>query len=57
MSEGLTEVIAVTEMPGTGRRLITNGHPMSSTRRSSQRYMRALAHIPLLVDDARRRCW
>jgi spermidine synthase len=48
MSEGLTEVVAVTEIPGEGRRLFTNGHEMSSTRRLAQRYMRALAHIPLL---------
>ena len=51
LREGLTEVINVTEVPGTGRTLITNGHPMSSTRRLSQRYMRALAHIPLLSSD------
>jgi spermidine synthase len=51
LREGLTEVISVTETPGTGRTLITNGHPMSSTRRLSQRYMRALAHIPLLAMD------
>jgi spermidine synthase len=48
MHEGLTEVVEVTERPGIGRRLLTNGHPMSETKRSSQRYMRALAHIPLL---------
>src|SRR5262249_52352071 len=29
--------------------LLTNGHPMSATTKLSQRYMRALAHIPLLV--------
>ena len=51
LSDGLNEVIAVTEVPGKGRTLITNGHPMSSTRRLSQRYMRALAHIPLLSMD------
>ena len=51
LREGLTEVISVTEIPGTGRTLVTNGHPMSSTRRLSQRYMRALAHIPLLSVD------
>jgi spermidine synthase len=51
LSEGLTEVIAVTEVPGKGRTLVTNGHPMSSTARLSQRYMRALAHIPLLSID------
>ena len=49
--EGLTEVVAVTEIPGTGRRLLTNGHPMSSTTPFAQRYMRAMAHIPLLAID------
>jgi spermidine synthase len=49
MSEGLTEVITVTEATGKGRTLLTNGHSMSSTTRLSQRYMRALAHIPLLA--------
>jgi predicted membrane-bound spermidine synthase/tetratricopeptide (TPR) repeat protein len=48
-SEGLTEVITVVEAPGRGRTLLTNGHSMSSTTRLSQRYMRALAHIPLLA--------
>ena len=51
LSEGLTEVIAVTDVAGQGRTLLTNGHPMSSTTRLSQRYMRALAHIPLLSID------
>jgi spermidine synthase len=46
--EGVTEVIGVTEVSGRGRGLITNGHPMSSTALLDQRYMRALAHIPLL---------
>ena len=46
--EGVTEVIAVTEVPGLGRSLMTNGHAMSSTALLDQRYMRALAHIPLL---------
>ncbi len=50
-SEGLTEVVAVTEAPSQGRTLLTNGHPMSSTSRQSQRYMRALAHVPLLSID------
>jgi len=50
-SEGLNEVITVVERPGFGRILFTNGHPMSSTARFSQRYMRALAHIPLLSID------
>jgi spermidine synthase/Tfp pilus assembly protein PilF len=52
LREGLTEVIAVADEPGKGRTLFTNGHPMSSTARLSQRYMRALAHIPLLSIDA-----
>ena len=51
LSEGITEVIAVTEGPDSGRMLRTNGHPMSSTAGFSQRYMRALAHIPLLSID------
>jgi spermidine synthase len=55
VSEGLTEVIAVTDGPNGGRVLVTNGHPMSSTELFSQRYMRAMAHIPLLAhEDARR---
>ena len=49
VAEGLTEIIAVTDVPEQGRRLLTNGHPMSSTSRLSQRYMRGLAHIPLLA--------
>jgi spermidine synthase len=51
LSEGITEVIAITEAAGTGRTLFTNGHRMSSTAPLSQRYMRALAHIPLLSAD------
>jgi spermidine synthase len=51
ISDGLMELIAITETPGLGRTLTTNGHPMSSTRPLSQRYMRALAHIPLLSID------
>ena len=51
VSDGLTELIAVAEAPGKGRTLYTNGHAMSSTLPLSQRYMRALAHIPLLSMD------
>ena len=51
VSEGLTEIIAVTDGPDGGRVLVTNGHPMSSTELFSQRYMRAMAHIPLLSID------
>ena len=52
LSEGLTEVIAVTDGPNGGRVLVTNGHPMSSTELFSQRYMRGMAHIPLLSLEA-----
>lgn len=52
VSDGLTELVAVTETPGQGRTLVTNGHAMSSTVPLAQRYMRALAHIPLLSMDA-----
>ena len=51
LSEGVVEVIAVTDDADGRRRLLTNGHPMSSTGRNDQRYMRALAHIPLLCLD------
>ena len=51
IDDGLTEVIAVTEVPG-GRTLVTNGHAMSATLPLSQRYMRSLVHIPLLSMDA-----
>jgi spermidine synthase len=51
IDEGVTEVVAVTEVPGIGRSLMTNGHAMSSTALLDQRYMRALAHIPLLSMD------
>ena len=51
VSEGVTELVAVTDGPDGGRVLVTNGHPMSSTELLSQRYMRAMAHIPLLLLD------
>ena len=54
LSEGVAEVIAVTDDADGRRRLLTNGHPMSSTGRNDQRYMRALAHIPLLCLDSPR---
>ena len=46
--EGLTEVVTITESRDS-RLLLTNGHAMSSTAPLSQRYMRALAHVPLLM--------
>ncbi|HUK35828.1 MAG TPA: hypothetical protein VLV86_18050, partial [Vicinamibacterales bacterium] len=51
LSEGVNETIEVREAPGRGRGLLTNGHPMSSTAWLDQRYMRALAHVPLLSLD------
>lgn len=48
LSEGITEVVTVTEILHQGRRLITNSHPMSATGFGGERYMRAFAHIPLL---------
>ena len=51
LSEGVTEVVSIGDVPGRGRMLLTNGHPMSSTDALSQRYMRGLAHIPLLLVD------
>ena len=47
-SEGVGELLAVVEREGRGRGLLTNGHAMASTALLDQRYMRALAHIPLL---------
>ena len=55
ISEGITELIAVTDGPDGGRVLVTNGHPMSSTELLSQRYMRAMAHVPLLMLDSPQR--
>jgi spermidine synthase len=48
MTEGVDEVVTIADVPEEGRQLLTNGHPMSSTNPMSQRYMRALVHIPLL---------
>jgi spermidine synthase len=51
LSEGVNEVVTIVDTNDQGRQLVTNGHPMSSTSFMSQRYMRALAHIPLLAMD------
>jgi spermidine synthase len=48
--EGVGETIAVVEKPGPSLVLVTNGHPMSGTEPGSQRYMRAFAHLPLLIE-------
>jgi spermidine synthase len=52
LQEDIGEVAAVSDDAGGRRWLITNGHPMSSTGRFDQRYMRALAHIPLLLAES-----
>jgi spermidine synthase len=49
-SEGINETLAVVRETG-GKTLYTNGHPMSSTTLSAQRYMRLFAHLPLLNSE------
>ncbi|MES2639957.1 MAG: hypothetical protein V4850_10760 [Myxococcota bacterium] len=53
--EGLNETIVVTGAVEGPARLWTNGHPMSSTSDRAQRYMRLMAHLPLLAEEAPRR--
>jgi spermidine synthase len=53
LHEGVNETLAILERPGVYRTLFTNGHSMSSTSVESQRYMRAFAHVPLLLHEAR----
>ena len=54
LDEGTNESILVAEAPA-GRALYTNGHSMSGTVWGSQRYMRAMAHVPLLLTEQPRR--
>jgi predicted membrane-bound spermidine synthase len=51
LREGVNETIAVMEAPDLSRALFTNGHPMSSNHPDAQRYMRAFAHVPLLLHE------
>ncbi|MBI5525320.1 MAG: fused MFS/spermidine synthase [Deltaproteobacteria bacterium] len=51
VSEGTTET-AVVLTRGDYSDLVTDGHPMSSTHRLGQRYMRAFSHLPLLMMDS-----
>lgn len=51
LEETVTEVLEVVETDEGARWLFTNGHPMASTTWLAQRYMRALAHVPLLCLD------
>ncbi len=55
LREGVNETLMVVEVPGFARALFTNGHNMSGTRPSSLRYMRAFAHLPLLMQANPRR--
>ena len=49
--EGAEGTIHVLDVGEHGRLLFTNGHPMSGTSLGSQRYMRAFAHLPLLMTE------
>jgi spermidine synthase len=51
LREGVNETIAVMESPDLSRALFTNGHPMSGNHVEGQRYMRAFAHVPLLLHE------
>jgi predicted membrane-bound spermidine synthase len=51
LDEGVNETIAVTEYPDLSRGLFTNGHAMSNSTIDAQRYMRAFAHVPLLIHE------
>lgn len=55
LSEGINETVAVLKATNAPRSLYTNGHPMSSSHPSSQRYMRLFSHIALLqIDEPKR---
>jgi len=55
LREGVEQILVVTGSPKGPARLWTSGHPMTSTTPHAQRYMRAMAHLPLLLrpDPAR----
>ncbi len=53
--EGAQETLLIVEHANGERRLMTDGYSMSSTRRPARRYMRAMAHLPLLLQEAPRR--
>jgi spermidine synthase len=55
VKEGVNETIVVTGTEPGPARLWTNGHPMSSTTDHAQRYMRLMAHLPLLAEADPRR--
>jgi spermidine synthase len=49
--EGVNETLAIMEHDDVFMRLFTNGHTMSGTAFSAQRYMRAFVHVPMLLSD------
>ena len=54
IGEGQVETVAVLESMEGERALYTNGHNMSGTGLAGQRYMRAFAHVPLLLSESPR---
>lgn len=49
--EGVEQILVITGQPEGPARLWTGGHPMTSTSPHAQRYMRLMAHVPLLMQD------
>lgn len=52
MHEGVEQTLVITGSIEGPARLWTSGHPMASTTAHAQRYMRFLAHLPLLLRPA-----
>lgn len=50
LREGVNETLAILSQPGPALRMLTNGHSMSGTHFSAQRYMRAFVHVPMLLE-------
>ena len=50
--EGVEQTVVITGSRAGPARLWTSGHPMASTTEHAQRYMRFLAHLPLLLRPA-----
>ncbi|QPJ63757.1 MAG: tetratricopeptide repeat protein [Candidatus Nitronauta litoralis] len=55
-SEGITDTVAVFQDPlgqvePNAKRLITNGISMSASNKIASRYMKLLAHVPVLLSD------
>jgi spermidine synthase len=52
VAEGAEYTVVVTGEVDGPARLWTSGHPMASTTLHAQRYMRVLAHLPLLLQES-----